>query len=208
MYLTIKQIHQFTRNILFSICFLGINPVAFTQESDRYDLDLKNSPNLETGILFASSEAEYYGAYFKFAYPLQHTKHYFSIGASFTSYFDFSGESEPMAELVNDVDMRLIPAFYPAYNFHFKNFSYSIEMPIGTSIAITKGKLINEKIGFEQTYSNTELFLHFGLGATAKYVLNRKHSIGIYGFYPLVKDAAWTLPSIGIGWTYLFSKKN
>lgn len=43
------------------------------------------------------------------------------------------------------------------------------EVPVGTSIAITKGTLINERVGFKRDYSNTELFWHYSLAFSPKY---------------------------------------
>ncbi len=179
-------------NVLF---FLGIVNITIAQETPR-----KNN-EFEVGVALAGDEATYYGVYSKFDITLTPSKHYLKAGVGLTTYFDFSGESSSQAYLKKDVDMRIIPYLYLGYNFSFNRFNISIELPLGTSIAVTKGTLVNEKIGFERAYSNTEYLWHYGIGLSAKYKINDHNKIGFYGFYPLIKDFAWTAPLVGIGWS-------
>lgn len=189
MYLIIRRI-----TVVFFLCF-AIN--TYAQDT------VKNS-ELEVGVAVAGAEALYYGVYSKYNIPLSHKKHYFFTGLGLTTYFDFKGESTDQAKLKNDVDMRLIPYIYLGYNFNIKRFDISLELPIGTSIAITKGTLVNDKIGFERTYSNTEFLWHYGIGLSTKYRISNTNKIGISLFLPLVRDYAWSSPMVGIGWTKTF----
>ena len=168
---------------------------SFAQETRQ------NNSEFEVGGAIAGFEAFYYGMYTKYNIALTQTKHYLKSGVGLTMYFDFKGESTSQAKLKDDVDMRIIPYFYLGYNFTFNRFDILLELPIGTSVAITKGTLVNERIGFERTYSNTEYLWHYGIALSAKYSINGKNKIGLYGFIPLVVDIAWTSPMIGFGWT-------
>lgn len=186
--------------ILSFVCFIN---TTFAQETRQ------NNHEFEVGGAIAGAEAFYYGTYSKYHIALTQSKHYLIAGIGLTVYFDFKGESTSQAYLKNDVDMRIIPYFYIGYNFTFNRFDILIELPIGTSIAVTKGTLVNERIGFERTYSNTEYLWHYGLALSTKYSVNDNNKIGFYGFMPMVKDLAWTSPMIGIGWTRkLEFKKN
>ena len=158
----------------------------------------QNYNEFEVGGAVAGAEAFYYGVYSKYNIALTKSKHYLKAGVGLTMYFDFKGESTSQAKLKDDVDMRIIPYFYIGYNFNFNRFDVSLELPIGTSIAITKGTLVNERIGFERTYSNTEYLWHYGLALSTKYSIDNKNKIGLYGFIPMIKDIAWTSPMIGI----------
>lgn len=88
------------------------------------------------------------------------------------------------------MDMRIIPAVHLGYSLNFKKLQLNFEVPVGTSIALTKGTLLNERMGFKRNYSNTELFWHYGLAFSPKYRLNKNNQIGLYGFLPLVSDKA------------------
>ena len=187
MYLIIKQFYIFV--------FILLNFSAFSQQEQD-----ENFNQLEFGFVYATAEANYYGLFGKYSFPITKKKNHFRIGVSFTSYFDFVGESEPNAELTNDVDMRLIPAVFIGYNFRLNKFNFSLEVPVGTSIAITKGTLENTNIGFTRSYSNKDIFWHFGGSAVIRYAINKKNEIGLYVFVPLLKDIAWSLPPFGIGW--------
>ncbi|WKB82921.1 hypothetical protein QYR09_07740 [Cellulophaga lytica] len=167
-----------------------------------------NSNNLEIGVLAAGDEALYYGGYSKYTTPLSQNKHHFTLAFSIVAYFDFKGESEPNATLKNDIDMRLLPTINFGYSLNFNSVQINFEVPVGASIAITKGTLLNKKIGFKKTYSNTETFFNYGLSFSPKYKLNSYNSIGIYSFIPLVSDKAQSGYQIGIGWTKNISVKN
>ncbi|MEM8523386.1 MAG: hypothetical protein AAGG68_02025 [Bacteroidota bacterium] len=160
-----------------------------------------NAPEFETGIAAAGSEAFYLGGYSKYRTPISQGKNYFSFGIGMTYYFDFKGESYEKSYLKNDVDVRLIPNVFIAYDVNVKDFNFAIEVPIGASIAITKGTLVNERVNFERSYSNTEILPYFGLGLSARYRLNDYNKIGLYGFLDILKDNAWSPPMTGIGWT-------
>lgn len=176
--------------------------------AQSYELSPPTAGNsLEIGILNAYGEAEYVGLYAKFSKPLTHGKHYLSVGAAFTTYFDFVGESGVNSRLQKDVDARFIPAIFLAGQVNFGRFSGSLETHLGSSIAHTRGTLVNNNIGFTGSYRNTEIFWHYGLGSSLKYMVKKGHSLGIYGFLPMVKDVAWSLPTIGIGWTRAWPNK-
>jgi len=178
--------------VLFFLCLAN---TTFAQKSPQ------NNSEFEVGGAIAGAEALYYGFYSRYSVPITKTNHYLKAGIGLTAYFDFKGESTNQAYLKDDIDMRIIPYFYLGYNFTFNRFDVSLELPIGTSIAITKGTLVNENIGFERTYSNAEFLWHYGLALSTKYSINNKNKVGLYGFMPLVKDLAWTSPMTGIGWT-------
>ena len=184
-----------TRAIIFSL-FLFSGLFAFSQEKTS----ALNFNELEIGVAAANAEAFYFGIYGKYSIPLTQKKHHFRTGVSLTTYADFKGESTDQAYLNNDVDMRLIPAVYIGYNFRFRRLGFALEIPFGTSIAITKGILVNERIGFERKYSNTEILWHYGIALTMNFKLNGGNKLDIHGFMPLVKDIAWSSPLIGVGW--------
>ena len=191
MYLAIKK-------SIIIICILFHGNTIFSQNERR------NNNSFETGLLMAGDEAIYYGTYGKFRMPLSQTKHYFTLALSFTAYFDFKGESEPLAYLKNDVDMRLIPSIGLGYSFNLKKIQFNFEIPVGASFAITKGILVNERAGFERKYSNKEVFLNYGVIFSPKYRINTTNSIGVYGFLPLINDKAQSGYQIGLGWTKSF----
>jgi hypothetical protein len=75
------------------------------------------------------------------------------------------------------------------------------------SVAITKGTLVNEKIGFEKAYSNTEVFFNYGVLFAPKYRINSKNQIGLYAFLPFISDKAQSGYQFGIGWTMTFTNQ-
>jgi hypothetical protein len=190
-----------TNSTILLLCILALNNL-YAQE------EIQNSNSIEIGFLAAGNEAIYYGGYIKFTKPLSQTKHYFTLGASLSSYFDFKGESTNEAYLKNDVDMRVLPNLVGGYSLNFKKFQLNLEIPIGLSIAITKGTLVNEKIGFEREYSNEEIFFSYGIALAPKYKLNEKNLVGLYGFLPLVSDKAQSGYQFGVNWTMIFGKHN
>ncbi|MEN0049329.1 MAG: hypothetical protein AAF806_19875 [Bacteroidota bacterium] len=160
-----------------------------------------SAPEFETGIAIAGSEAFYLGGYSKYRAPISEGKNYFSFSIGLTYYFDFRGESYEKSYLKKDVDMRLIPNVFIAYDVNLKDFNFAIEVPIGASIAIARGTLVNERVGFERDYKNVDFLPHFGIGLSARYRLNASNKIGLYGFMDILKDDAWSPPMTGIGWT-------
>lgn len=183
-------------NLLMAPCFY--NPV-FAQDGGI------NQNSLELGIYVAGDETIFYGVNAKFIIPITQKKHYPTLGFSLTTYFDLKGESESGAYLKNDVDMRIIPALNPGYSFNFKRVQLNFELPVGASIVITKGSLINERIGFSRDYSNTELLWHYGAAFSPKYRLNKRNQIGFNIFLPLVQDKAISGYLFGIGWAKTFA---
>lgn len=183
------------------ICIILYCNTIFSQ-SER----IKNN-SIEIGLLVAGDEAIYYGVYSKYSLPLSQTRHHFTLGLSFIAYFDFKGESEPLAYLKNDIDMRLLPSISLGYSLNFNRIQLNFEVPVGASIAITKGTLVNERTGFERKYSNKEVFLNYGVLFAPKYKINNTNSIGVYGFFPLVDDKAQSGYQLGIGWTKSFANK-
>jgi len=181
------------------ICILFHYNTIFSQNETRI------SNSFQTGLIIAGDEAIYYGVYGKFSKPLSQKKHHFTLGLSFTAYFDFKGESEPLAYLKNDVDMRLLPSIGLGYTLNFKKVQLSFEIPVGASFAITKGVLVNERAGFERKYSNKEVFLNYGVSFSPKYRINSNNSIGAYVFLPLINDKAQSGYQIGLGWTKYFA---
>lgn len=192
MFLTIRRI--------VTIVFLLALHCSFAQNQSTF-ISIKE---VEIGGAFAGGESSYYGLYLKYSRSLSSSRHYPKAGFGLTAYADFKGESTDLAYLQNDIDMRLIAYLFVGYNFTFDRFDISLELPIGTSIAATKGTLVNERIGFEKEYSTTEHFWHYGLAFSTKFRLSKKNRIGIYGVKPIVKDVAWSPPMIGIGWTRKF----
>lgn len=164
-----------------------------------------NHNALEMGIHVAGDETLFYGANAKYLMPLSQKKHHPTLSLSMTAYFDLKGESEAGAYLKKDVDMRIIPALHLGYSLNLKKVQLNFEIPVGTSIAITKGTLINERMGFDRVYSNTEFLWHYGLAFSPKYRLNKENQIGLNVFLPLVPDKAWSGYLFGIGWTKTFA---
>jgi len=196
MYLQIK-----TYSIFLVLCTLALNNLYAQKE-------IRNSNSVEIGFIVAGNEAIYYGGYGKFTMPLTQKTHYFTLGASLTSYFDLKGESTSEAYLKNDVDMRILPNLIAGFSLNFNKFQINFEIPVGMSIAITKGTLVNEKIGFERDYSNKEIFFNYGIGFSPKYRINKTNQIGLYAFLPLVQDKAQSGYQFGINWTMIFGKNN
>ncbi|CAZ97406.1 hypothetical protein Q4603_20575 [Zobellia galactanivorans] len=191
MYLVIRRI--------MALCLLTVVSTLYSQNT--------NNGSLEFGALVAGDEALYYGGYGKYNIPLSQNKHHFTLGFSMVAYFDFKGESEPEAYLKNDIDMRLIPTANIGYSLNFKRIQLNFEVPIGLSMAITKGTLVNEKIGFERDFYNQEIFFNYGLSFSPKYKLNRSNSIGLYSFLPLIEDKTQSGYQIGIEWTKTFANR-
>ncbi len=187
-----------TNCVVLLLCTLIFNNVCAQ--------DIKNSNSLEIGFVLAGQETTYYGAYGKFTMPLAQNQHYFTLGASLNSYFDLKGESTSEAYLKNDVDLRILPNFVVGYSLNFNKFQFNLEIPVGLSIAITKGTIVNEKIGFERDYSNKEVFLNYGIVLDPKYSVNEKNLIGLYGFLPLVLDKAQSGYQFGISWIMIVDK--
>lgn len=196
MYLQIK-----TYSIFLVLCTLALNNLYAQKEN-------QNNNSIEFGLIAAGDETLFYGGYGKFTMPLTQKKHYFTLGASLTSYFDLKGESTSEAYLKNDVDMRVLPSLVAGYSLNFNKFQLNLEIPIGLSIAITKGTLVNEKIGFEREYSNKETFFNYGIALAPKYKINEKNLIGLYGFLPLVSDKAQSGYQFGVSWSIIFGKND
>ncbi|REG99655.1 hypothetical protein [Flavobacterium aquicola] len=192
MYLAIRK----TVLVIFILLYCNF---AFSQNGR------KNNNSLEGGAIIAGDETIYYGIYSKYTVPLSQHKHYFTLGMSFAAYFDFKGESEPLAYLKNDVDMRLIPTINLGYSLNFGKVQLNFEIPVGASFAYTKGTLVNERAGFEIDYSNNEAFINYGLLFAPKYKINDTNYIGLYGFLPLIDDKAQSGYQFGIGWTKTFA---
>lgn len=163
-----------------------------------------NNNSLEVGVLGAGDESIYYGGYSKFILPLSNKTNHFTISFTLTAYFDFKGESEPDAYLIDDIDMRLIPTVNFGYSLNFNKIQLNFEVPVGLSYAHTKGTLVNERIGFERGYSNYEVFFNYGFSFSPKYKINNSNSIGITTFLPFIKDKVQSGYQIGIGWTKTF----
>ena len=191
MYLAIRKI-----TIIY--LYLAVNTLYSQNEKI-------NNNSLEIGVIAAGDEALYYGGYSKYSMPLSQNKHHFTLSLSLTAYFDFKGESEPEAYLKNDIDMRLIPTMNIGYSLNFNKIQLNFEVPIGFSFAITKGTLVNERIGFERDFSNKETFFNYGFSFSPKYKINSSNSIGLYGFLPLINDKAQSGYQFGIGWTKTFA---
>lgn len=166
-----------------------------------------NHKSFEIGIAVAGSETLFYGAFVKYNVPLTSKKHFFYMAPTLTTYFDFKGESTAQAYLKNDVDMRILPTINLGYSLNLGKFQLNLEMPSGMSIAITKGTLVNERIGFQQNYSNTEVFLNYGFLFAPKFRLNQNNQIGLSAFLPLIKDKAQSGYQFGLGWTKSFANR-
>jgi hypothetical protein len=183
--------------IITIIGLLSISNTLYAQKT--------NNNSLEVGVLGAGDESLYYGGYSKFIVPLSDKTNHFTISFALTAYFDFKGESEPDAYLVDDIDMRLIPTVNFGYSLNFNKVQLNFEVPVGLSYAHTKGTLVNERIGFERDYSNNEVFFNYGFSFSPKYKINNSNSIGINTFLPFIKDKAQSGYQIGIGWTKTFA---
>ena len=183
--------------IITIIGLLSISNTLYAQKT--------NNNSLEVGVLGAGDESLYYGGYSKFIVPLSDKTNHFTISFALTAYFDFKGESEPDAYLVDDIDMRLIPTFNFGYSLNFNKVQLNFEVPVGLSYAHTKGTLVNERIGFERDYSNNEVFFNYGFSFSPKYKINNTNSIGLTTFLPFIKDKAQSGYQIGIGWTTTFA---
>jgi hypothetical protein len=183
--------------IITIIGLLSISNTLYAQKT--------NNNSLEVGVLGAGDESLYYGGYSKFIVPLSDKTNHFTISFALTAYFDFKGESEPDAYLVDDIDMRLIPTVNFGYSLNFNKVQLNFEVPVGLSYAHTKGTLVNERIGFERDYSNNEVFFNYGFSFSPKYKINNSNSIGITTFLPFIKDKAQSGYQIGIGWTTTFA---
>lgn len=183
--------------ILISLFF--VSTILLSQSKNT------NQNAMEIGLIGAGDESLYYGGYGKYIMPLSQRKHYFLLAFSLATYFDFKGESEKEAYLKSDFDMRLIPTVNIGYSLNFKRVQLNFEIPVGVSIAITKGTLVNQKIGFERDFSNKEVFFNYGFSFSPKYKINNSNSIGFYGFMPLINDKAQSGYQFGIGWTKAFS---
>ena len=183
--------------IITIIGLLSISNTLYAQKT--------NNNSLEVGVLGAGDESLYYGGYSKFIVPLSDKTNHFTISFALTAYFDFKGESEPDAYLVDDIDMRLIPTVNFGYSLNFNKVQLNFEVPVGLSYAHTKGTLVNERIGFERDYSNNEVFFNYGFSFSPKYKINNSNSIGITTFLPFIQDKAQSGYQIGIGWTKTFA---
>lgn len=187
--------------IITIIGLLSISNTLYAQKTNNNN----NNNSLEVGVLGAGDESLYYGGYSKFIVPLSNKINYFTISFALTAYFDFKGESEPNAYLVDDIDMRLIPTVNFGYSLNFNKVQLNFEVPIGLSYAHTRGTLVNERIGFERDYSNNEVFFNYGFSFSPKYKINNSNSIGLTTFLPFIKDKAQSGYQIGIGWTKNFA---
>ena len=183
--------------IITIIGLLSISNTLYAQKT--------NNNSLEVGVLGAGDESLYYGGYSKFIVPLSDKTNHFTISFALTAYFDFKGESEPGAYLVDDIDMRLIPTVNFGYSLNFNKVQLNFEVPVGLSYAHTKGTLVNERIGFERDYSNNEVFFNYGFSFSPKYKINNSNSIGITTFLPFIKDKAQSGYQFGIVWTKTFA---
>jgi len=163
--------------------------------------DTTNKKTIDFGLNIAGDETIFYGVYGKYSIPLSQKKHHFITGVSLTTYFDFIGESTAEAYLKDDIDMRIIPNIFLGYSLNFKKIQINFEIPIGASFAITKGTLVNEKIGFERDFSNKEVFLNYGAIINPKYQLSKHNYVGFYAFIPLIEDKAQSGYQFGIMWT-------
>ena len=184
------------------IVFVGLCMLFFNQAvAQKRDV---NPTALEIGVHAAGDETLFFGANAKYILPLSQKRHYPTLGLALTMSFDLKGESESGAYLKNDVDMRIIPAIHPGYSLNFNKLQLNFEFTVGASFAITKGTLVNEKIGFERDYRNAEILWHYGLAFSPKYRLSKEHQIGLNTFLPLVPDKTWSGYLFGIGWTKTF----
>lgn len=159
---------------------------------------------LDLGAVAGQGEVFYYGANTRVnATFRQWGNHYPTIGIGVQVYANFTGEIDAQTQLQNDVDMRIIPALYLGYGIIFNKFNIKFEIPVGVNITVTKGKLINEKIGFERNFNHSTVLPHVGAALHLQYQLHPKHRLGVFGFYPFTKDLAWSVPLGGLYWSYL-----
>lgn len=157
--------------------------------------------SIETGFLVAGDETIFYGSFVKYNIPLSQNRNFFYVAPTLTAYFDFKGESTGQAYLKNALDMRILLTINPGFSLNSGKFQLNLEVPLGISVAITKGTLVNEKIGFQQDYSNREIFFNFGVQLSPKFRVNQKNLIGLSAFLPLIKDKAQSGYQLGLGWT-------
>lgn len=167
--------------------------------------DQVRNNSLEVGLNVAGDETLFYGFNGKYIRSLSKRKHHPTIAFCLTTYFDFKGESESIAYLKNAVDMRIIPAIHLGYAFNFNRFQFNFEVPVGTSVAITRGTLINERVAFKRDYSYSDVLWHYGVAVSPKFMLNSRNQVGLNVFLPLVPDKAASGYLFGIGWTRSFS---
>ncbi|MCH2043411.1 MAG: hypothetical protein MK212_04670 [Saprospiraceae bacterium] len=182
--------------LLILSLFSSLNLLAQSNNKIGLELDL--------GAVAGQGEVFYYGANTRVnASFRQWENHYPTIGIGVQIYANFTGEIDAQTQLQDDVDMRIIPALYLGYGIRFSKFNLKLEIPVGVTFAITKGKLINEKIGFERSFSHSTVLPHVGGAFHLQYQLHPKHRIGLFGFYPFTKDMAWSVPLGGLYWSYL-----
>jgi hypothetical protein len=186
------------KTIIFSLLILTGFTIYGQNEKKR------NNNSVEIGFNLAGKETVFYGIYGKYSMPLSQRRHHPTMSLTLMIYNDFKGESTSEAYLINDIDMRIIPSLNLGYSVNFKKIQLNLEAQIGSSIAITEGTLVNQKIGFERDYSNEEIFWHYGLSFSPKYRINKLNQIGIFTFVPLVLDKAQSGYQLGIGWTKTF----
>jgi hypothetical protein len=186
------------KTIIFSLLVLTGFTIYGQNEKKR------NNNSVEIGFNLAGKETVFYGIYSKYSIPLSQRRHHPTMSLTLMIYNDFKGESTSEAYLINDIDMRIIPSLNLGYSVNFKKIQLNLEAQIGSSIAITQGTLVNQKIGFERDYSNKEVFWHYGLSFSPKYRINKLNQIGIFTFVPLVIDKAQSGYQLGIGWTKTF----
>jgi hypothetical protein len=183
-----------TKIIITLLHFLILTEIIAQNKSNT-------NKSIEAGFLVAGNETIFYGSYVKYNIPLSYNKNFFYIAPTITAYFDFKGESTSQAYLKNALDMRILLTINPGYSFNSGKFQINLEVPIGISVAITKGTLVNEKIGFQQDYSNREIFFNYGVQLSPKFRVDQKNQIGLSAFLPLVKDKAQSGYQLGLSWT-------
>lgn len=186
------------KTIIFSLLVLTGFTIYGQNEKKR------NNNSVEIGFNLAGKETVFYGIYSKYSIPLSQRRHHPTMSLTLMIYNDFKGESTSEAYLINDIDMRIIPSLNLGYSVNFKKIQLNLEAQIGSSIAITQGTLVNQKIGFERDYSYKEVFWHYGLSFSPKYRINKLNQIGIFTFVPLVIDKAQSGYQLGIGCTKTF----
>jgi hypothetical protein len=165
------------------------------------NIEQRNRNSIEIGLGVAGAETLFYGLYGKYSLPLSQMKHHFTFGLALNVFNDFKGESTNESFLKNDVDMRIIPSLNFGYSLNFKRFQLNLELPVGASVAITQGTLVNRRIGFERDYSNKEIFWYYGLSFLPKYRIDNNNQIGLFLFMPLASDKTQSGYQVGIGWT-------
>lgn len=183
-----------TKIIITLLHFLILTEIIAQNKSNT-------NKSIEAGFLVAGNETIFYGSYVKYNIPLSYNKNFFYIAPTITAYFDFKGESTSQAYLKNALDMRILLTNNPGYSFNSGKFQINLEVPIGISVAITKGTLVNEKIDFREDYSNREIFFNYGLQLSPKFRVDQKNQIGLSAFLPLFKDKAQSGYQLGLSWT-------